>query len=468
MEAGTMPTPGNSIPEGWKSWARSTSPDVLSFRQLCAGVPVTKATDAMRACCAVSTTTNCAWFAADTSADNAWGVLNATAMAASAPTANTTLYNVSMWTSCAQIATLELNKLHVNFSGKAFEQPPNSLTLRSNLFTSFPSDLFNTNVSPLAPVVYTFIDNRFELPVVVSPLQCANLQLMVLSGQVTGSQGSPGIRLSRIEERGVRPPRSTLTLNELPIESIESISELPSRRHLWFGRWHGLSIVVQRLEAPSEERLARYFSSLQALLLWRHPHMLRILAVVRNDLRGGEVSTVVEAMSGGTLASALQAPWTWPEKLRRCYQIAAALEFAHKQAPWPRAVCLTSSRVLLDADGTCKLNVLDYVQPSDDASDDDDDGLSWRAVPWEAPEVVSQQSHRSDASDMYAFGVICCEIAMGSRPTKTWLHARAYEEDPTLAACPSFFQSVVFGCLEADPALRPSAAAVAAEFAAVK
>ncbi|KDO18786.1 TKL/LISK protein kinase [Saprolegnia parasitica CBS 223.65] len=587
MQRTTAPaptTPDNSIAVGWASWARSTSTEVVAFKTLCAGVPISQASDAMRACCGTGNATSCAWFAQAPGLD-AWGVYNATASAAATPMANTTLYNVSVWTSCAQIATLQLTKLHIDFDAAApLDHMPDSLTFRSNLMATFPISLFRNSISSTSPVTYMFENNRFEAPIPsLTPSVCLNLNAAIQNNQVVGTQGaaivcncstptptcsipeptpkptsaptlppttttpaptpaptsdsnsrshtglvigvvlgaavlialcvfavrrlqrarktrndhtiplasdehlspasasgshfgltdykpqiSPGIRLSRVEER--RPlSHPSLGPDELPNVAVECIAPLPSRRRIWSGTLDGLPVVVQRLGSPSDDKRTRYISSVKELAGWRHPHVQRVLSIVANTTENGEVSTVVEAMPGGTLANVLVSqPLLWPEKLRLCYQIAAGLQFAHAHAVWPRAVCLTSSRVLLDADRKCKLNILDYVDMGVDESDDDDDGFAWRGMPWEAPEVLSEQSHRTDAADMYAFGVICCEIAMGSRPTKTWLHARAYEEDPTLAACPSFFQSVVFACLDVNPAKRPPASAVAGEFSGMK
>ncbi|OQR89175.1 hypothetical protein THRCLA_09876, partial [Thraustotheca clavata] len=236
------------------------------------------------------------------------------------------------------------------------------------------------------------------------------------------------------------------------------------------GYFQGKAVAIMRLNTVDvdEESIQNCLASIQLLMACKHPFIVRVENIVRSPQ--DEIRVIVEDMPGSTLANVLQTQsLLWPEKLRMCYQISAALEYAHKHLQCPRTLCLTPNKVLISSNKTCKLNVLDYIQSLDSFDQSNEDsGFEWRGMPWEAPEVLSNQSRRTPEADMYAFGVICCEIAMGSQPTKTWIHTRAYEEDPTLAACPSFFQSIVFACLEMDPTKRPTAHAVAMEFSTMK
>ncbi|OQS04406.1 kinase, partial [Thraustotheca clavata] len=354
----------------------------------CGNIPITRASDAMKACCTNSTTTMCAWFAkysAVTYGADAWGVLNGSISNVVVPTTNTSLYNMSIWSAYGQMSTFELSKMHITWPSSVFDHTLLAVTFRSNLFSQFPNFLFD---SVPESTVYTFEDNTFESALNVTPTQCANLQSAVINNQVIGTQGaaitcnctttsgsclipqptpaptttqpvptttiipttpsptsknsssntgliiglviagiaivaiaialywlylrkrqrttsyetnlpvtdehfspsstsgshfnmtdykpqiSPGQnRLSRVEERGIRSLSHSMTLEDIPIDTVECITKLPSRRNLWSGYFQGKAVAIMRLNTVDvdEESIQNCLASVQLLMACKHP-----------------------------------------------------------------------------------------------------------------------------------------------------------------------------------------------------
>jgi serine/threonine-protein kinase len=85
-----------------------------------------------------------------------------------------------------------------------------------------------------------------------------------------------------------------------------------------------------------------------------------------------------------------------------------------------------------------------------------------------APEMLAGAKDAPPSSDMWSFGVMAYELLTGERPFGAAHAVHAFEGRPSAlpplesSAIPPALRLLVTRCLEVDPALRPTAAEVAA------
>jgi len=85
-------------------------------------------------------------------------------------------------------------------------------------------------------------------------------------------------------------------------------------------------------------------------------------------------------------------------------------------------------------------------------------------MPFLAPELLSGRGSYSQATDVYAFGIIMCEIIAEEKPFHNILHDRQLAlrifrglRPEITKDTPQFYQNLMRKCWHADPTQRPSA-----------
>jgi TolB-like protein/Flp pilus assembly protein TadD len=209
---------------------------------------------------------------------------------------------------------------------------------------------------------------------------------------------------------------------------------------------------------------ARLVREARAAAALNHPSICTVYEVGE---AGGRAYIALELIEGRTLADVVAAGPLSPSQVRLYgLQLADALAHAHDRGVVHRD--LKSANVIVTADGRVK--VLDF-------------GLArrWSATEWESavtqeaaltlpgtilgtlaymsPEQLRGEPARA-ASDIWALGIVLCEMAAGSRPfsgrTEYELVAAVLGDGPVPLpdALPSDLRAVVARCVEKDPDRR--------------
>jgi len=195
-----------------------------------------------------------------------------------------------------------------------------------------------------------------------------------------------------------------------------------------------------------------------------HPHICTLFAV---EEAAGETFIVMELVEGRLLSDAIGATGLPPDSLvRYASQIAAAVAHAHERHIVHRD--LKSANVII-GDGGAKVLDFGIARRYDDAAvqhtttaADPLGGIGGGiagTLPYMAPEVL-RGTPASTRSDVWALGVLFCEMATGHRPfvgaTGAELTSAILRDapPPLPAGAPSALRVVVRRCLEKEPGQR--------------
>jgi serine/threonine-protein kinase len=225
--------------------------------------------------------------------------------------------------------------------------------------------------------------------------------------------------------------------------------------------------------AADVERLARLRREAEVLASLNHPHIAQIYGLEKSE---GSTALVLELVDGPTLADRIVVgPLPLEEALPIARQIAEALEAAHEQGIVHRD--LKPANIKLRPDGQVK--VLDFglaklatgeLAPSGAAALTASPTLTVHATmlgvilgtaAYMSPEQAKGKTV-DRRSDIWAFGVVLCEMLTGRRmydaETAAETLARIIEREPDLSALPSTtppsVRTVLERCLTKDPRAR--------------
>ncbi|GIF52859.1 serine/threonine-protein kinase [Asanoa ferruginea] len=185
-----------------------------------------------------------------------------------------------------------------------------------------------------------------------------------------------------------------------------------------------------------------------------HPNITRVYDYGEAALPHGGLAPylVMELVEGADLASRLTAgPLPWPDAASLAAQVAAGLAAAH--AAGVVHCDIKPGNVMLTATG---VKILDFGIAGL-AGVTASDGVRYGTVGYLAPERLAG-ADPTPAGDVYSVGVLLAEALVGRRPESS----RGVASFPVLPGVPAALTRVGAACLAADPALRPSAAEVAA------
>ncbi|MGN9811290.1 serine/threonine-protein kinase [Micromonospora sp. BQ11] len=206
-----------------------------------------------------------------------------------------------------------------------------------------------------------------------------------------------------------------------------------------------------------------------------HPHVTQVYDYGEATLSGGVVVPylVMELVEGHNLADRLTGgPLAWPEAVRTAGQVAAALAAAHRIGVVHRDI--KPGNVMLTDTGA---KVLDFgiaalAGPHHPLAGQTGELLMGTPA-YFAPERM-RPGPPDPASDVYALGALLYRTLAGHapRPVQTWedaleVHARRTPVPPLrVPGLPADVAALVLGCLDTDPARRPSAGHLATRFGA--
>ena len=226
-------------------------------------------------------------------------------------------------------------------------------------------------------------------------------------------------------------------------------------RDLRLDRQVALKFIAPELRRDSEAR-RRFQHEARAASALDHPNICTIHDIEETD--DGRSFIVMAAYEGGTLRDRIaRGPLPPAEALSLAEQVAAALAAAHAGGIVHRDV--KPDNVFVTSDGVVKL--LDFgLSGSTEAGMSGSGGLGGTAA-YLSPEQA--RGRRGDArSDVWALGVVLCELLTGARPFQGVAPAevvgRILADEPDLGALPQEClpggEAVIARALAKDPAAR--------------
>jgi tetratricopeptide (TPR) repeat protein len=199
--------------------------------------------------------------------------------------------------------------------------------------------------------------------------------------------------------------------------------------------------------------IARLRNEVQRARRISHRNVCRVFDLVRDAQREGDAFLLsMELIEGETLADriARDGPIPANEALQIARQLAAALEAAHLEGIIHRDFKTGNVMLEAEAEGGCRAVITDFGLARMDAAIKTMETLTQSGIVvgtpgYLAPEQMQGQSSR--ASDIYAFGVVLCEMVTGQRPT-------ASGQLPPARVFPPQWQRVVKRCVAVLPGDR--------------
>lgn len=202
------------------------------------------------------------------------------------------------------------------------------------------------------------------------------------------------------------------------------------------------------------------------------PHIVQFMGVVAES---GHFSIVMEYMAKGSLYHTLQdqsADLPWSLRYRISHETAQGLHFLHHHDILHRD--LKSLNVLLDMELHAKLSDFGLAKVREEtATTTSSATASVGTLAWMAPELLNLGSRASQATDIYALGVILWEIATRSVPYASangnaglicqWIKDGQREKIPE--STPQKFSALIAKCWAERDGDRPTTAAVIQELA---
>jgi serine/threonine-protein kinase len=222
----------------------------------------------------------------------------------------------------------------------------------------------------------------------------------------------------------------------------------------------------------------RFRSEILTIAKLQHPHIVGIL-------RAGEVEGVpyfvMPYVDGESLATLLRR--TGPTSVRDAVavfrDVARALAFAHSHGVLhrdikPGNVLLAAGSATVTDFGVAKALSSSLIRPNGQHDGPiTDTGVSLGTLLYMAPEQAANDPHIDGRADIYSLGITIYEMLAGAPPfaglpPREMLTARLTQRPPRLSAIrrdvPARLESLIFKCLEADPANRPSDASEVVEW----
>lgn len=242
---------------------------------------------------------------------------------------------------------------------------------------------------------------------------------------------------------------------------------------VWLGHYHGQPVAVKRMLDGDDEGGDSFCREIETMSRLTHAKIVRFIGCTWTSKR--DLGAVTEYMDGGDVRTLLEnrkVDLSWrKEKISIAVDVAEALAYMHSLSPKIIHRDLKSRNVLLSSSMVAKLS---------------DFGLSrYRTyeqtltagvgtVRWTAPEVMLGENY-SEQADVYSFGVVLSELDTREIPFEEKSSGAAGQPDmaivikvakgelrPSFAPdCPEVILRIAKACLQFDPALRPSAGAVA-------
>jgi len=194
----------------------------------------------------------------------------------------------------------------------------------------------------------------------------------------------------------------------------------------------------------------------------RHPCIATVMGAVMG--KDEEPMLVMEYMENGSLYDLLRNDTISLEGdllLPILRDISQGIRFLHAASPVVIHGDLKAKNVLVDNKFRAKVTDFGLSQEKSNKSN-----ISARGTPyWMAPELLRNECENNTQTDVYAFGMILCEIYSRQDPyededynqvLKLVTDPAVNKRPPVPASCPPQVQSMLRDCLEGDPVLRPT------------
>nr|GEU56643.1 L-type lectin-domain containing receptor kinase V.9-like [Tanacetum cinerariifolium] len=179
----------------------------------------------------------------------------------------------------------------------------------------------------------------------------------------------------------------------------------------------GAQVAVKKIWHESGQGMKEFVAEIATIGRLRHPNLVRLLGYCR---RKGELFLVYDYMPNLSLDSLLfnsETILTWPQRIKIIIDVAEALAYLHEE--WMEVIIhrdIKASNVLLDADLNAKLGDFGLARFSDNGTEAQTTHLAG-TLGYIAPELA-RKGKATTATDIFAFGAFCLEVACGRRPVQ--------------------------------------------------
>lgn len=252
---------------------------------------------------------------------------------------------------------------------------------------------------------------------------------------------------------------------------------------LWLGEFAGTKVIIKRVEAEVSDAYVtkNLMNQSQVLASISHENIVSLVGVTW--LAGTDFAVVAEFMDKSNLKNVL-ADVNWQldiqTKLRMCLDIARGLAYLHDPERNMYVRNLSSGKVLVNASSECKINLFDCY-PSTTKFELPVETYGAGELAWQAPELITRSAPQDLRKiNIYAFGVIMCEILARAAPFQTLVDelgntlsdveiVKRVRRQETLAPhenrreymrAPQNLRDTVDLCLSLSPLNRPSASEI--------
>jgi serine/threonine protein kinase len=219
---------------------------------------------------------------------------------------------------------------------------------------------------------------------------------------------------------------------------------------------NGTSCLVYKLnhKAISANTLPIYFRTIEELATNNHPNTINVYGVCQDT--NGNIYTVLESQANGNLRHVLDLDigyqLTWDSHFHDiCIDICKAIEHYHSRGMIHNGI--TSSGIYVDTlKRVSKLGRYDLF------------GQEHRHNVYLAPEVILDHRSHSQASDVFAFGIIIYEMISRKKPWETHNTPNSIDthrpEFPMDDTTPKYVAKLYLDCTSYGTSNRPTIASV--------